>query len=317
MMQQPKAMTRLASSRTSSATSETEVMQDIIYRIRQINDAPPLKYRNFVVDGQLLGKVSPRISNVLLETQIFVENDSQSLTLSHSKAGNSCESRSAAVASVMQSLRDCGMIHGWRDELYPIASGFYHAPIFLMERAAVPLLGGLEYGVHINGLVRQVDNTEKMWIGRRSAQKSKYPSMLDHVVAGGQPAGLSLMENVLKECEEEAGIPPDLVKAGLQAAGAISYEHFDGNVVSRAVLFCYDLYLPDSFIPIPTDGEVKNFFLWDMAQIKASFHPDFPDPIKPNCYPVIADYLIRKGFLDPDTVGYLDVLRELRSGECK
>jgi 8-oxo-dGTP pyrophosphatase MutT (NUDIX family) len=318
MIQQPKAMAnwRLTSSSQCSAISET-IIQDILYRIRQSNQNPPFKCRNFVVDGQLLGKVSPNISNILLESQLFIESDSNSLTLSQAKAGNSCESRTAAVASVMQTLRDRGVIDGWRDELYPIASGFYQSPVFLMERAAVSLLGGLEYGIHINGLVRQEDNSEKMWIGRRSAQKSKYPGMLDHIVAGGQPAGLSLMENVLKECEEEAGIPPNLVMAGLKSAGAISYEHFDGNLVSRAVLFCYDLYLPETFIPIPTDGEVENFFLWDVAQIKASFQPDFHDPIKPNCYPVIADYLIRKGFLDPDTTGYLDVLRELRSGECK
>eukprot|EP00984_Skeletonema_dohrnii_P003890 scaffold1339_cov129-Skeletonema_dohrnii-CCMP3373.AAC.1 len=30
-----------------------------------------------------------------------------------------------------------------------------------------------------------------MWMARRSKTKSKFPSMLDHIVAGGQPAGLS------------------------------------------------------------------------------------------------------------------------------
>ena len=31
--------------------------------------------------------------------------------------------------------------------------------------------------------------------------------MLDHIVAGGQPHGISVVENVRKECEEEASIP--------------------------------------------------------------------------------------------------------------
>lgn len=35
--------------------------------------------------------------------------------------------------------------------------------------------------------------------------------MLDHIVAGGIPASHPLpSENVVKECEEEAGIPEDL-----------------------------------------------------------------------------------------------------------
>ena len=37
--------------------------------------------------------------------------------------------------------------------------------------------------------------------------RHSYPGMLDNMVAGGQPAGLSLMENVVKEAGEEAGIP--------------------------------------------------------------------------------------------------------------
>jgi hypothetical protein len=32
---------------------------------------------------------------------------------------------------------------------------------------------------------------------------------------------------------------------------------------------------------------------------------------------VIIDYLVRHGHLSPDTPGYLDVVRELRSGACR
>eukprot|EP00957_Ditylum_brightwellii_P028937 2186022-Ditylum_brightwellii.AAC.1 len=80
----------------------------------------------------------------------------------------------------MEQLRDDGHITGWRNELYPIAEGFYDEPLLLMERAATSFVGAIEYGVHING-------------------------MLDHIVAGGQPANMGLMENVIKECMEEAG----------------------------------------------------------------------------------------------------------------
>jgi 8-oxo-dGTP pyrophosphatase MutT (NUDIX family) len=241
------------------------------------------------------------------------------LTLS-SVAGDSVESRTNAVAQVTEKLRHNGIVTGWRDETYPISDSFYSPPLFHMERAAVSLLGVLEYGVHINGLVREKPGEPpKMWIARRSKTKSKFPGMLDHVVAGGQPSDLSLMDNVIKECKEEAGIPETTTRAGIQPAGAISYEHFDPHKerVTRCVLFNYDLYLPKEFSPTPVDGEAEEFFLFTMEQIKESMAPDFPDPIKPNCYVVIIDFMLRMGHVSPEAPGYLDVLRELRSGDCR
>ena len=297
---------------------ETQLLRDMLYRIRQVNQPPPPTCVEFSVDGVVLGKVSPSMADILVETTSTFEMNAsrQVLTLS-STAGSTCDSRTNAVQSAMQDLRERGLVTGWRDELYPISNGFYEEPMFLMERAAVPVLGGLEYGVHINGLVRQDDGSDAMWIGRRSSTKSKYPGMLDHMVAGGQPAGLSLMENVVKECEEEAGIPEDVTRAGICSVGAISYETFDRDRVSRAVLFCFDLYLPKGFRPKPVDGEVDEFFLWNLSQIKESFSQDYPDPIKPNCYPVIIDYMVRKGCISPDSAGYLQILQALQSGECK
>jgi hypothetical protein len=119
------------------------------------------------------------------------------LTLSES-AGSTVESRTDSVMSVMTNLKSQGIISGWRDELYPVSTGFYDDPIFFVERASAPFLGIIQYGVHINGIVKSDDGTEKMWIARRSPTKSTYPGMTDQIVAGGQPARLGLMENVLK-----------------------------------------------------------------------------------------------------------------------
>ena len=167
-----------------------------------------------------------------------------------------------------------------------------------------------------------------MWMARRSKTKSKYPNYLDHIVAGGQPAGLGLTENVLKECMEEAGIPRDLTLKGIRSVGAVSYEMFEPSelergsmyyydgVVSRAVLFCYDLELPSDFMPKIVDGEVEEFFSWNMDQLLLSTKEDFHDPIKPNCYLVIIDFLLRQGIISPESRGYLDIVRELRGGLC-
>eukprot|EP01083_Nonionella_stella_P222604 794145_1 len=163
---------------------------------------------------------------------------------------------------------------------------------------------------------------ENMWIARRSPIKSTYPSMTDQIVAGGQGAGLGLMENVLKECQEEAGIPDELTKNGIKAIGAVSYEmevmhpHPDIRLLERMVLFHYDFMLPDSFVPAVVDGEVEEFMQSDIQEQLVSMAIDYHDPMKPNCYLCVIDYLLRKGHLSPDTKGYLDVLRELRSGSC-
>ena len=71
------------------------------------------------------------------------------------------------------------------------------------------------------------------------------------------------MDNVIKECMEEAAIPEKVTRAGIRPVGAISYSTYvqSQDAVSRAVLFCYDLWLPKSFQPVPADGEVHEFFL--------------------------------------------------------
>ena len=303
------------------------VVQGMLYRIRQVNvmlEKVESELLDFSVDGIHLGEVTPSTADLLVSTGPHVfeyktaKQQKPFLTLSDA-AGTTCESRTAAVESVMVTLREQGIVTGWRDEHYPISHGFYEKPVFGMERAAVPLVGAVEYGVHINGLVTHQDNQEvQMWMARRAHDKSKYPGMLDHVVAGGQPIGLGLVDNVVKECEEEAGIPEEVTRAGIQPAGAISYRSYvaSKDVITRAVLFCFDLHLPASFQPVPSDGEVEEFFLWTMDEVKASMAPDFSDPIKPNCYPVIIDYMLRCGHISPEAPGYLDVLRELRSGVC-
>ncbi|CAJ1954646.1 unnamed protein product [Cylindrotheca closterium] len=309
---------------------EEQLMNDMLCRVKAVNNMPHdirATLLDFKVDGYKVGKVRPGIAEMLcnMKTSVFElkqEDDSKKksyLTLT-SDAGTSSEERTKAVGTVMNQLRDEGFVKGWRDELFPVSENFYSPPVFLMERAAVTVLGVLEYGVHINGIVQESRQDEpKMWIGRRSATKSKFPGMLDHIVAGGQPSGISLIDNVVKECEEEAGIEESIVRAGVQSVGAISYENWDpkSDKLTRAVQFTYDLYLPPDFEPKPVDGEVQGFMLWTMDQVKESMAMDYADPIKPNCYVVIIDYLIRTGQISPDSNGFLDILRELRSGDCQ
>ena len=88
------------------------------------------------------------------------------------------------------------------------------------------------------------------------------------------------------------------------------------DLLTRMVLFCYDLELPADFEPKVVDGEVEEFFQWSVKEQFESMARDYHDPMKPNCYLCVIDYLIRTGEISPETPGYLDLVRELRSGDC-
>jgi isopentenyldiphosphate isomerase len=303
---------------------QEQLMLDALYRVRAVNTIPEeVKHKllPFRVDGQDLGVLTKTSADLLCgatgDSVFALTNNCVTLTKA---AGTTKESRSAAVARVTGQLRHDGLIYGWRNELYPIRFAYHDAPVFCMERAAVPLIGAVEYGVHVNGLVSNTNTKEmKMWIARRSRTKAKYPGMLDHIVAGGVPEGISLLDNVVKECLEEAGIPESIARARVRPAGVVSYSTYmkTSDTVTRAVIFNFDLILPEDFQPKPVDGEVEEFMLWSMEEVMQSLAHEYTDPIKPNCYLVIIDYLVRNGYLSPEVPGYLDVVRELRSGDCR
>ncbi|WP_419797610.1 MAG: DUF4743 domain-containing protein [Terasakiella sp.] len=215
----------------------------------------------------------------------------------------------AHMAQMTQALQDKKQINGWRGELYAVSPRFGEEPLFLIERAATPLFGLRAYGVHINGFVRDKGQI-KMWIAKRAADRMVCPDMWDNMVAGGQPAGLSLMENIIKECGEEAGIPEDLARQA-QSVGTVSYIMETDGGLKPDVMFCYDLEVPKRFIPNNTDGEVASFHLMDVEEVADIVKNTFD--FKFNCNLVILDFLIRHGVLNPDEIiEYEELVRGLR-----
>lgn len=157
--------------------------------------------------------------------------------LSPSLREESVENRSKTVGACLETLRDEGVITGWRNEMYPVLTAFHSEPILLIERAASVYFGVKAYGVHVNGYVVKDNGQKEMWVARRSMHKPTWPGKLDHIVAGGQPYGLSPMENVIKECKEEAGIDRSIASQAV-AVGAVSYCSRQGQGLKRDVLFC-------------------------------------------------------------------------------
>ena len=119
---------------------------------------------------------------------------------------DTADKRSCAVAGVVEAWRREGLLRRLSGELFAVGNGAGREPLLLIDRSAMQTFGFGAVGVHLNGYVCGPDGLH-VWVAERAAGRHSYPGMLDNMVAGGQPAGLSLMENVVKEAGEEAGIP--------------------------------------------------------------------------------------------------------------
>ena len=161
----------------------------LLARIEEANNGSTELLVPFIVCGTVVGHVLPETARILLDTSdVFVKRTAALHLRPDLDRSDLTEERTEAVGEVMSKLRAEGLITGWRDELLAITPRFSSPPLFLLERAAIPLLGARAYGVHVNGFRRDGDNVS-MWLGRRSADKSTFPGKLDQMVAGGQPAG--------------------------------------------------------------------------------------------------------------------------------
>jgi hypothetical protein len=215
------------------------------------------------------------------------------------------------VREALLALKAQGLVPGWRDEDYPITTSFYAAPLLKMERAAVPLFGAQAYGVHLNGYVGEGEGM-RIWVARRSRFKPTGPGKLDHIVAGGQPVGVGLLDNLVKECAEEAAMPAELARRS-RPAGFVSYVTENPEGLRNDILFVYDLELPQAFVPRNTDGEIEEFFLWSVGRVIETLRAG--EAFKFNVALVIIDFLVRRGLIAPEDPDYVEIVHGLRLPE--
>lgn len=215
--------------------------------------------------------------------------------------------RSALVAGVLEQLIVQGELGPFHGEHYAVTAQSERNPLLLIDRAMAPLFGIRAYGQHVNGYVRSREGL-KMWISRRAHDRQHYPGRLDNLAAGGLPYGISLNENLAKECWEEAGIPVHLARQAVPV-GAVSYHMDIEKGFKHDTLYCYDLELRDDFTPDCMDGEVQSFYLWPIEEVRDRVKNS--DDFKLNCNLVIIDFLIRHGYIGPDDETYLALLTAL------
>ena len=274
-------------------------------RIRECNAHDLAGFRRFSVDGVRVGWVRHAFAERLAAFDAVFEVAPDGITLSRHLAGYAM--RTEAVEGVLRRLAADGLIPGWRDEPYPVTTAFSAPALFEMERAAVPRFGVGAYGVHVNGFVRRGGDIH-MWIARRAGGKQTYPGMLDNMIAGGQPVGIGLAENVVKEAAEEAAVPPEIA-ATARPVGAISYCQEAEDGLKPDVMFTFDLELSDDFTPHNTDGEIAEFMLLPAAEVMEITAQS--SRFKFNCNLVNIDFFIRHGLVAPEHPDYVDIVRGL------
>ena len=94
---------------------------------------------------------------------------------------------------------------------------------------------------------------------------------LDQIVAGGQPEGISLLDNLVKEAAEEAAIEETVARTSTFAS-EIRYCSQTHRGLNNDGIFAYDLWLDETFIPHNTDGEVESFQLMPIEELEHTYN---------------------------------------------
>lgn len=260
-------------------------------RIRTCNNVCFDQLLPWHIDGVRYGWVDQKFTAHLRHFSEVFQVDDQAITLHPDLVHY--QQRTSAVNHVMRELYRAGVIDTWVGEAYPVVHNYGDAAVMEVERASASFLGIRGFGVHVNGLVDK-QGEPWVWVGTRSFAKPFWPGKLDQMVAGGQPVGISLLDNVVKEAEEEAAIPQALAQQA-QAVGQVHYQHQGRRGLENSTLFIYDLWLPEDFVPENNDGEVEGFQLMPLSEVAEL--TEHTDRFKDNCNLVNIDLLLRNGVI--------------------
>ncbi len=234
------------------------------------------------LQGTILGWVSPDLSRLLPGFGVHPSAD-----------GGIDLSGAATLETLARDLADAGQFRP-RGEAFDIVASPGGVSLGRIDRGAMPVFGLLASGVHLNGLVEQPDGPW-LWVGRRAANKALDPNKLDHLVAGGVSAGLSVEQTLAKEGEEECSLPADWCRRAARVA-EITYSMQRPEGLRRDLLHVFDLVLPPEWVPVPNDGEVVEFQLLPLKTVLETVRDT--DAFKFNVNLVLIDLFLRRGLVD-------------------
>lgn len=274
----------------------------LMRHIHRLNAVDPTKYRKFMVGWRSMGLVTDTFSEVLKSYPQTFQVTEETVSFLDSLA--TPEARTEAMAAIAKPLAASGAVVPLVGETYAAKNNFMDQPEFHLDRALVAYFGLRAYGIHINGFVKRPDGPQ-MWLARRAADRNVEPNKLDNMVAGGQPADLSLMDNLIKECAEEADISESLARTA-KPVSTITYHMETSKGLKPDCMFCYDLEMPPEVTPKPVDGEVSEFFLIPAKEALDLVRET--DDYKFNVNLVVIDFALRHGLIDPDREPHFEAL---------
>lgn len=257
----------------------------------------------FRIGAEQVGWVAPELAQALtfFPREMHFDQDGVSLAGRLRTPG----ARSQALAEVAASLAKRGYFR-LRGEDFDIRATADGPALAAIDRGALPAFGIIGQGIHVNGRVARPDGLH-LWVGWRAKDKAVAPGQMDNLIAGGIPAGLTAEECLVKEAEEEASVPAELAIRARRVA-RLSYVMATEDGMRRDVLHCFDLDLPDDFVPRPGDDEVERFELWPVRRVLEAVRDT--DSVKFNVNLALIDLFLREGLIDPGS----EEGRKLRAG---
>jgi len=271
-----------------SPTDIRAAVQAFLDRVPQFDGSG---HTRLVIGGQPLGWVNATTAAALAALPDRFACTPAAITCRDD--GLDAAGRSRLLQATAEELRDAGLITGWRGELYRLADA-RDDEILRLERAAFRTFGLQSRAVHVNGWTPE----GRLWIGQRSPRKPTDPGKLDNFAAGGVTAGEDDDTCAIRELWEEAGVPGAIARHARPAGRTIRACRPVARGVHDELLVCYDIEVPDGFVPECRDGEVAGFHLLDVADVAERLAAGL---FTWDAGLVTADALRRRGLLDEST----------------
>ncbi len=180
------------------------------------------------------------------------------------------EAVNRALQAWAEQLHRVGGLPGYRGETVLIYGGSESQPLFQVERGLLRPLGLLLRTVQVNVFVLD-DRKLSIWVARRSASRPVDPGRLDCLVGGGIRGIDTPLATLIRECEEEAGIPRQLARRANPVGAIDSISQVvdtDGVVAHRERAMLYDLKVSPEFRPQLLDGETEAAELRDVLSVQ-------------------------------------------------
>lgn len=161
--------------------------------------------------------------------------------------------------------------------------------IYTIKRNHLSLFGFPAYGVHCN-VWSKYKNSFIIHLAKRSTKLKNFPGLYDNLIAGGQPDGISIIDNLKKEAFEEAGLNAFYINPAVKGSN-VHYMHNERKNFNSAIIFNYHLEKKSEMKFVNQDGEVDDFLSIDIENLYEILERGL---LKPNCIIPILDFLIFK-----------------------